>query len=49
VFFGLWALFGFAYPSVQPNIALNAAAKVASFATAITLFIPDAKPAKART
>jgi hypothetical protein len=38
--FAVWATFGFAYPSSPIPIALNAAAKILSFVTAVTLFLP---------
>jgi hypothetical protein len=38
--FGIWAGFGFAYPSAPIPIALNAISKVLCFVAAITLFLP---------
>ncbi len=36
--FAVWALFGFAYPSMPISIALNMFSKVVAFATAVSLF-----------
>ena len=38
--FGVWALFGFSYPAGPIPIMCNAVAKILSFITAITLFLP---------
>ncbi len=38
--FGVWALFGFAYPSQPAPLILNAAGKLLAFAAAVTLFVP---------
>jgi len=41
--FAVWALFGFSYPSSQIPFVLNAVSKVLSFASATTLFLPQAE------
>ena len=38
--FGVWALFGFAYPSQPTPLILNATGKLLAFAAAVTLFVP---------
>jgi hypothetical protein len=40
--FAVWALFGFAYPAAPIPIALNVISKILAFATAISLFLPQA-------
>ncbi len=42
--FAVWALFGFAYPSMPIPIALNMVSKVVAFAVAVSLFIPAPVP-----
>jgi hypothetical protein len=39
--FAVWALDGFGYPSAPAPIALNMVSKLLSFATALTLFLPQ--------
>jgi hypothetical protein len=38
--FGVWALFGFGYPSTPVPITLNVVSKILAFVTALTLFLP---------
>ena len=38
--FGIWALYGFSYPSAPVPIALNAVSKILALITALTLFLP---------
>ena len=47
--FAIWAAFGFGYPSAPLPIAFNAIAKLLAFATAVSLFIPEARMARAFT
>ena len=44
--FGVWALFGFAYPAWPVPIALNMLSKVLAFATSVSLFLPQRKEHK---
>jgi hypothetical protein len=45
--FGVWALFGFSYPSHPLPLAFNVISKILSFVAAITLFLaPKPIPAK---
>jgi hypothetical protein len=39
--FAAWAVFGFAYPAAPIPIAMNVISKLLSFATAISLFVPQ--------
>ena len=45
--FSAWACFGFAFPASRGPFALNALAKVLSFATVIALFLPSGRGARA--
>ena len=49
VVFAAWALSGFGYPSAPLPTTLNIAAKLLSFAAALTLFLPQRPPATANT
>lgn len=40
--FGVWALFGYAYPETPIPITLNIISKILAFATVIALFLPQA-------
>jgi hypothetical protein len=42
--FGIWAFFGFSYPSNPVSITLNGVSKILSFVTAITLFLKAYQP-----
>jgi hypothetical protein len=46
--FGVWALFGFAYPADPISFSLNSISKVLSFTTAITLFVRTREGNKSR-
>jgi hypothetical protein len=43
--FAIWALAGFGYPSAPLPIALNMASKILAFVAALTLFLPERRPA----
>jgi hypothetical protein len=47
--FAIWALAGFGYPSAPLPLTLNIVAKLLAFATALTLFLPQRRPATAST
>jgi hypothetical protein len=45
--FGVWALFGFGYPQSALPITMNAVSKILAFITALTLFLPARRRARA--
>jgi hypothetical protein len=47
--FAAWALSGFAYPATPGLFAFNALSKILAFATALTLFLPTGRRARADT
>jgi hypothetical protein len=47
--FAIWALAGFGYPSGPLPLTLNIVSKLLAFATALTLFLPQRRPATAST
>jgi hypothetical protein len=47
VVFAIWALYGFGYPSTSLFYSLNVVSKLLSFATALTLFLPQRPSAAA--
>jgi hypothetical protein len=49
VVFAVWAAFGFSYPSDPLDTAFNDLSKVLSFVTAITFFLGDWAPLRAKT
>ena len=46
--FGVWALFGFGYPSAPATTTLNVVSKILALLAALTLFVPAAGRARHR-